>query len=63
VRGLRLWFPVDYRWGLAVGGGAGVRHMQELLGTELAPDVMLCGLAFPEAMNRSRLASAGASNG
>lgn len=34
-------------WGLAVGGEAGVRHVLELLRTELALDLLLCGLVSP----------------
>jgi 4-hydroxymandelate oxidase len=39
-------------WGLAVGGEAGVRHILDLLRDELALDLMLCGLANPEAVTR-----------
>jgi 4-hydroxymandelate oxidase len=45
-------------WGLAVGGEAGVRHVLELLQAELAIDLMLCGLASPDAVDRSLLVSA-----
>ena len=47
-------------WGLAVGGEAGVRHVLELLRAELALDLMLCGLASPDAVDRSLLVPAGA---
>jgi 4-hydroxymandelate oxidase len=50
-------------WGLAVGGESGVRHVLELLRAELALDLMLCGLASPEAVDRSLLVPAGAING
>jgi 4-hydroxymandelate oxidase len=40
-------------WGLAVGGEAGVRHVLELLQTELARDLLLCGLASPVEADRS----------
>ena len=50
-------------WGLAVGGEAGVRHVLELLRAELALDLMLCGLASPDAVDRSLLVPAGAING
>jgi 4-hydroxymandelate oxidase len=49
-------------WGLAVGGESGVRHVLELLWAELALDLMLCGLASPEAVDRSLLVPAEASN-
>ena len=42
-------------WGLAVGGEAGVRHVLELLRAELALDLMLCGLASPDEVDRSLL--------
>ena len=42
-------------WGLAVGGEAGVRHVLELLRAELALDLMLCGLASPDKVDRSLL--------
>jgi 4-hydroxymandelate oxidase len=45
-------------WGLAVGGEAGVRQVLELLRAELVLDLMLCGLASPEAVDRSLLVSA-----
>jgi 4-hydroxymandelate oxidase len=45
-------------WGLAVGGEAGVRHVLELLRAELALDLMLCGLANPEAVTRELLVPA-----
>jgi 4-hydroxymandelate oxidase len=50
-------------WGLAVGGEAGVWHVLELLRAELALDLMLCGLASPDAVDRSLLVPAGAING
>jgi 4-hydroxymandelate oxidase len=50
-------------WGLAVGGESGVRHVRELLRAELALDLMLCGLASPDAVDRSLLVPAGAING
>jgi 4-hydroxymandelate oxidase len=50
-------------WGLAVGGEDGVRHVLELLRAELALDLMLCGLASPDAVDRSLLAPAGTING
>ena len=50
-------------WGLAVGGESGVRHVLELLRTELARDLMLCGLASPEGVDRSLLVPARAING
>jgi 4-hydroxymandelate oxidase len=50
-------------WGLAVGGESGVRHVLELLRAELALDLMLCGLASPDAVDRSLLVPAGAING
>jgi 4-hydroxymandelate oxidase len=46
-------------WGLAVGGEAGVRHVLELLRAELTLDLMLCGLASPEEVDRSLLVPAG----
>jgi 4-hydroxymandelate oxidase len=42
-------------WGLAVAGEAGVRHVLELLRAELALDLMLCGLASPDKVDRSLL--------
>lgn len=45
-------------WGLAVGGEAGVRHVLELLQSELARDLLLCGLANPAEADRSLLAPA-----
>ena len=42
-------------WGLAVGGEAGVRHVLELLRAELALDLMLCGVASPDKVDRSLL--------
>jgi 4-hydroxymandelate oxidase len=50
-------------WGLAVGGEDGVRHVLELLRAELALDLMLCGLASPDAVDRSLLAPAEAAIG
>jgi 4-hydroxymandelate oxidase len=47
-------------WGLAVGGEAGVRHVLELLRAELALDLMLCGLASPEEVDRSLVVPADA---
>ena len=47
-------------WGLAVGGEAGARHVLELLRAELARDLMLCGLAGPEEVDRSLIVRAGA---
>ena len=46
-------------WGLASDGEAGVRHVLELLRAELALDLMLCGLASPEAVDRTLLVPAG----
>jgi len=46
-------------WGLAVGGEAGVRHVLELVRTELARDLLLCGLASPAEVDRSLLVRAG----
>ena len=43
-------------WGLAVGGETGVRHVLELLRTELARDLMLCGSASPADVDRSLVA-------
>src|SRR5215203_599749 len=40
------------QWGLAVGGESGVQHVLELLRAELALDLMLCGLASPDAVDR-----------
>ncbi len=45
-------------WGLAAGGGAGVRHILELLRAELALDLMLCGLASLEEVTRELLVPA-----
>jgi 4-hydroxymandelate oxidase len=45
-------------WGLAVNGEAGVRHVLELLQAELALDLMLCGLASSEAVDRTLLVPA-----
>ncbi len=45
-------------WGLAVGGEAGVRHVLDLLTTELARDLLLCGLADPAEADRSLLVRA-----
>jgi 4-hydroxymandelate oxidase len=42
-------------WGLAVDGEAGVGHVLELLRAELALDLMLCGLASPDKVDRSLL--------
>jgi 4-hydroxymandelate oxidase len=42
-------------WGLAVDGEAGVRQVLELLRSELALDLMLCGLASPAEVDRSLL--------
>jgi 4-hydroxymandelate oxidase len=50
-------------WGLAVGGEAGVRHVLELLRAELALDLMLCGLASPDAVDHSLLVPTRAING
>jgi 4-hydroxymandelate oxidase len=49
-------------WGLAVGGETGVRQVLELLRAELALDLMLCGLASPDAADRSLLVPSEASN-
>ena len=46
-------------WGLASDGEAGVQHVLELLRAELALDLMLCGLASPEAVDRTLLVPAG----
>jgi 4-hydroxymandelate oxidase len=46
-------------WGLAVGGGEGVRQVLELLRAELALDLMLCGLASPAEVDRALLVPAG----
>jgi 4-hydroxymandelate oxidase len=46
-------------WGLAVGGEEGVRHVLELLGAELALDLMLCGAASPSEVDRSLIVPAG----
>jgi len=40
-------------WGLALGGEDGVRHVLELLRTELLRDLMLCGHASPAEVERS----------
>ncbi len=50
-------------WGLAVDGESGVRHVLELLRAELALDLMLCGLASPEAVGRSLLVPVPVVNG
>ena len=42
-------------WGLAVGGESGVRHVLDLLTTELARDLLLCGLSGPAEADRSLL--------
>ena len=39
-------------WGLTIGGEAGVQHILELLGAEIALDLMLCGQASPAAVTR-----------
>jgi 4-hydroxymandelate oxidase len=49
-------------WGLAVDGEAGVRHVLELLRTELALDLLLCGLAKPGDVDRSLLVPSDALN-
>ena len=49
-------------WGLAVGGETGVRQVLELLRADLALDLMLCGLASPDAVDRSLLVPSDASN-
>jgi 4-hydroxymandelate oxidase len=49
-------------WGLAVGGESGVGHVLELLRAELALDLMLCGLASPDAVDRSLLVPSDARN-
>jgi 4-hydroxymandelate oxidase len=46
-------------WGLAVDGEAGVRHVLELLRTELERDLLLCGLASPAEVDHSLLVPAG----
>jgi 4-hydroxymandelate oxidase len=43
------------QWGLAVDGEAGVRHVLELLRSELALDLLLCGMASPGEVDRSLL--------
>lgn len=45
-------------WGLAVSGALGARHVLELLRAEIALDLMLCGLASPEAVTRELLVRA-----
>ena len=60
ARGVLIGRPIH--WGLAVGGETGVRHVLELLRAELALDLMLCGLASPEAADRSLLVPSEASN-
>jgi 4-hydroxymandelate oxidase len=42
-------------WGLAVAGEDGVRHVLELLRTELARDLILCGLPSPASVDRALL--------
>jgi isopentenyl diphosphate isomerase/L-lactate dehydrogenase-like FMN-dependent dehydrogenase len=56
ARAILLGRPVY--WGLAVGGDTGVRHVLELLRAELALDLMLCGLASPDQVNRDLLVPA-----
>jgi 4-hydroxymandelate oxidase len=46
-------------WGLAVGGGAAVRHVLDLLRANLALNLMLCGLASRSDVKRSLLVPAG----
>jgi 4-hydroxymandelate oxidase len=46
-------------WGLAIGGEEGVRHVLELVRAELALDLMLCGLASPDHVERSLVVPAG----
>ena len=50
-------------WGLAVSGESGVRHVLELLRAEVALDLLLCGLASPETVDRSLLVPARAIDG
>jgi 4-hydroxymandelate oxidase len=50
-------------WGLAVDGEAGVRHVLELLRAELSLDLLLCGLASPEEVDRSLLVPVSLVNG
>ena len=40
-------------WGLAVAGEDGVRHVFDLLRTDLLRDLMLCGYASPAEVDRS----------
>ncbi len=46
-------------WGLAVGGEEGVIHVLELLRAEIALDLILCGLASVDEINRSLLVPVG----
>ena len=56
ARAVMIGRPVH--WGLAVGGEAGVRHVLDLLATELARDLLLCGLSGPAEADRSLLVRA-----
>lgn len=46
-------------WGLAVAGESGVAHVLDLLQTEIARDLMLCGLKSPADVDRALLIRAG----
>jgi 4-hydroxymandelate oxidase len=46
-------------WGLTLGGEAGVRHVLELLRAEIALDLMLCGVASPDAVPRELIVPKG----
>jgi 4-hydroxymandelate oxidase len=51
ARGVLIGRPVA--WGLAAYGAAGVQHVMELLQTELARDMAMCGKVDLKAIDRS----------
>ncbi|MFN8590364.1 MAG: alpha-hydroxy acid oxidase [Thermomicrobiales bacterium] len=46
-------------WGLAVGGEAGVRHVLELLRSEVERDLLLCGAGSPAEVDRALVVPVG----
>jgi 4-hydroxymandelate oxidase len=57
ARAVLLGRPIH--WGLAIGGEAGVSHVFDLMRAELSRDLILCGLAGPEHVDRSLIVPAG----
>jgi 4-hydroxymandelate oxidase len=57
ARAVLLGRPIH--WGLAIGGEAGVSHVFDLMRAELSRDLILCGLAGPDYVDRSLVVPAG----